>query len=108
MSYDGHGLTGPDRSRTHPRANGCGRLDGVGGTYRRRPEDLDDEERARISRAHHRLRNASQALEALTATPKQRGRWDPRPPTEEALDAARTELRSAYEAVWRVEEELLG
>ena len=74
----------------------------------RRPEDLDDAERARLSRAHHRLRNASQALEALTATPKQRGRWDPRPPTDEALEAARSELRAAYEAVWQLEAELFG
>ncbi len=80
----------------------------MAGSERRRPEELDDEERARISRAHHRLRNASQALEALIATPKQRGRWEPRPPTEEALEAARTELRSAYEAVWRLDDELLG
>ena len=74
----------------------------------RRPEHLDEAERARLSRAHHRLRNASQALEALTATPKQKGRWDPRPPTDEALEAARSELREAYEAVWRVEAELFG
>jgi hypothetical protein len=75
---------------------------------RRRPDELEDEERARLSRAHHRLRNASQALEALTATPKQRGRWDPRPPTDEALDAARLELRTAYEAVWQIEKEVFG
>lgn len=78
------------------------------GSVTRRPEDLDDDERARLSRAHHRLRNASQALEALTAPGKQRGRWDPRPPTDEALEAARGELRAAWEAVWRVESELLG
>jgi hypothetical protein len=77
----------------------------VGG---RRPEQLTDEERARLSRAHFRLRNASQALEALTASQKQRGRWEPTPPTDEALEAARTELRTAYEAVWRIEAELLG
>lgn len=74
----------------------------------RSPADLSDEERARLSRAHHRLRNASQALEALTASPKQRGRWDPKPPTDEALEAARTELRTAWDAVWRLEAELLG
>ena len=74
----------------------------------RRPEHQDDAERARLSRAHHRLRNASQALEALTASPKQKGRWDPRPPTDEALEAARSELRTAYEAVWKVEAELFS
>lgn len=74
----------------------------------RTPDELDDEERARLSRAHHRLRNASQALEALTASPKQKGRWDPRPPTEEALEGARGELRAAWDAVWTIEAELLG
>jgi len=74
----------------------------------RSPEELDEEERARLRRAHHRLRNASQALEALTAAPRQRGRWDPRPPTDEALDGAHAELRAAWDAVWRTEAELLG
>lgn len=74
----------------------------------RRPEDLDEDERARLRRAHLRLRNASTALEALTASPKQRGRWDPKPPTDEALEGARGELRTAWEAVWRVESELFG
>ena len=74
----------------------------------RSPADLDEDERGRLSRAHHRLRVASQALEALTASPKQRGRWDPKPPTDEALEAARGELRAAWDAVWRVEGELLG
>ena len=80
----------------------------MGSDAGRRPEHLDDGERARLSRAHFRLRNASQALEALTASPKQRGRWDPQPPTDEALEAARSELRTAYEAVWQVEAELFG
>jgi hypothetical protein len=74
----------------------------------RRPADLDEDERARLRRAHIRLRNASTALEALTASPKQRGRWDPQPPTDEALEGARGELRAAWEAVWRVESELFG
>ncbi|MGH9280183.1 MAG: hypothetical protein ACRD12_19045, partial [Acidimicrobiales bacterium] len=74
----------------------------------RSPTDLSDEERARLSRAHHRLRNASQALEGLTAMPKQRGRWDPKPPTDEALEGARTELREAWDTVWQTEAELLG
>jgi hypothetical protein len=74
----------------------------------RRPEDLDDDERGRLSRAHHRLRNASQALEALTASTRQRGRWEPRPPTDEALEAAHTELRASWDALWRTEDELFG
>jgi hypothetical protein len=47
-------------------------------------------------------------LEALTASPKQRGRWDPAPPTDEALEGARAELRIAYDAVWALEAELFG
>lgn len=74
----------------------------------RGPAELSEEERARLRRAHHRLRNASQALEALTASPKMKGRWDPKPPTDEALDAADRELREAWEAVWRTHQELLG
>ena len=74
----------------------------------RRPQDLSEDERARLHRAHVRLRNASVALEALTATPKQRGRWDPTPPTDEALDGARGELRASYEAVLALEAELFG
>jgi hypothetical protein len=74
----------------------------------RGPEELDEDERARLSRAHHRLRVASQAHEALTASPKQRGRWDPKPPTEEALEGARSELRAAWDLLWRTEGELLG
>ena len=74
----------------------------------RTPDQLDEDERARLRRAHVRLRNASTALEALTATPKQRGRWDPQPPTDEALEGARNELRVAWDAVWQAEAELLG
>ena len=88
-----------------------GRAGGACGSLRRMgrgPQDLDDDERARLRRAHFRLRNASQALEVLTAPQKMRGRWDPTPPTEEALEGARSELRTAYEAVWRIEAELFG
>ena len=74
----------------------------------RAPRDLTEEERARLRRAHVRLRNASQQLEALTATSKLKGRWDPQPPTDEALEGARGELRAAWEALWRTEDELLA
>ena len=74
----------------------------------RAPRELDEDERARLRRAHIRLRNASQQLEALTATSKMKGRWEPQPPTEEALDGARGELRAAWDALWRTEAELLG
>lgn len=74
----------------------------------RQPADLSEDERARLRRAHIRLRNASTALEALTASPRQRGRWDPQPPTDEALEGARGELRAAWDGVWHAEAELLG
>ena len=74
----------------------------------RSPEDLSEEERERLRMAHHRLRNASQALEAFTAPKRLRGRWDPLPVPAEAMDAAYQELDQAYRAVWRLHGDLLG
>jgi hypothetical protein len=74
----------------------------------RRPEDLTEEDRERIRLAHHRLRKASQELEALLATRSMRGRWQPVSAPPEVLETVRTELAKAYEAVTRLEEELLG
>lgn len=98
------GAEGPPRRVPGRGDRTCGRLAAVA----KRPEDLDDDERARLSRAHHRLRVASQALEALTASLRQKGRWDPQAPTDEALDGARNELRAAWDALWRTDGELLG
>lgn len=74
----------------------------------RRPEDLDDDERERVRRAHIRLRKASQDLEAFVAPQKMRGRWDPQAVPEEALDGARRELVEAYRRMWLLHAELLG
>ena len=48
---------------------------------------------------HHRLRNASQAIESLLATEQLKGRWAPAPPPVEALDGALAEFDQAYQAV---------
>lgn len=102
---------------------GCRRREALGGTppewcrygeevdaseQAHRPEDLSAEERRQLHRSHQRLRNASQALEALVATEPIRGRWNPEPATPEALDGARAELRRAYEGLARCHHELLG
>lgn len=74
----------------------------------RRPEDLSEEDRERIRLAHHRLRKASQELEALTAPRPVRGRWDFVPAPPEVLDSVRSELHAAYNEVWRAHAEVLG
>lgn len=71
-------------------------------------EQLTAEDRERIRRAHVRLRNASSAVEALIATEQLRGRWAPEPATPEALEGARRDLHRAYEALLRLDQELLG
>ncbi|HEX3394921.1 MAG TPA: hypothetical protein VHS52_10365 [Acidimicrobiales bacterium] len=60
-----------------------------------------------LHRAHQRLRNASQALEALVATDPIRGRWAPAPAPAEALRAARSDLRRAYDDLDRRHQELV-
>ncbi len=74
----------------------------------RRPEHLTADERTKLHRAHQWLRNASSALEALTATDPLRGRWAPAPAPDEALDGARADLRNAYAAIVRHHRELFG
>jgi hypothetical protein len=74
----------------------------------RRPDELAEADRERIRLAHHRLRKASQELEALLATKSMRGRWEPVSAPPEVLETARRELARAYEAVRKLEEELLG
>jgi hypothetical protein len=74
----------------------------------RRPEDLSEEERQRLHRAHQRLRNASQALEALTVIEPVKGRWKPTPAPAEALEAAQLALHEACQELWRAQRELLG
>jgi len=74
----------------------------------RKPEELSEEERQRLHRAQQRLRNASQALEALTVIEPLRGRWTPTPAPPEALAAARAELDQAYREVVGALSEVLG
>ncbi len=72
----------------------------------RRSGDLTDEQRQRLRIAHHRLRNASQAIESLLATEQIRGRWAPVPAPWEAIDGAKEELQQAYRAVVQCHREL--
>ena len=72
------------------------------------PQGLSDEGRERIRLVHHRLRKASQELEALLASRTMRGRWDPVPAPPEVVATVRSELHAAYVEMWRVHEELLG
>jgi hypothetical protein len=75
---------------------------------RRKPEELSEEERQELHRAHQRLRNASHALEALTVVAPVRGRWVAKPAPADALQAAAHELHEAAEAVWSAQQQLLG
>ena len=72
------------------------------------PQDLSEAGRERIRLAHHRLRKASQELEALLASRSVRGRWEPVPAPPEVIDTVRVELQAAYDEVCRVHAELLG
>ncbi len=74
----------------------------------RQPEELTEDEREELRRAHIRLRKTSQDLEALLATPKMRGRWDPAPVPAEAMEGAKSELVKAYRRLWLVQHDLLG
>jgi two-component sensor histidine kinase len=64
-----------------------------------RTGDFDAEERQRLRIVHHRLRNASQAIESLLATEPMKGRWAPAAPTPEAVEGAKNEFEQAYQAV---------
>jgi hypothetical protein len=69
---------------------------------------LTGDERARLRRAHERLRSASKELEVLVATEPMKNRWAPEPAPPEILDAARAELREAWASVVRSQQEILG
>lgn len=75
---------------------------------RREPTELSEAERQQLHRAHQRMRNASQALEALTVVEKVRGRWAATPAPDDVLDAASAELHAACEELWSAQRELLG
>jgi hypothetical protein len=73
-----------------------------------RPDELDEDGRQRLHRAHQRLRNASQAFEALTVIEKVKGRWAATPAPPEALVAAGSDLDESYRELWAVLDALLG
>ena len=72
------------------------------------PEDLSDDDRRRLRRAHERLRTATQEVMALVATEPIKNRWAPEPAPPEILDAARRELQTAWDELNRGYRELLG
>jgi hypothetical protein len=72
-----------------------------------KPDELDEDGRQRLHRAHQRLRNASQAFEALTVIEKVRGRWSATPAPPEALAAAGAELDESYRELWGILDDLL-
>ena len=72
------------------------------------PEDVSEEDRERLRRAHHRLRRASQELEALLAPRSMRGRWEPVAAPAEVVETVRSDLVTAYAEVWRLHQELFG
>lgn len=74
----------------------------------RSPEELSDEERAQLRRAHERVRTATQDLQALVATEPIKNRWAPEPAPVEILDAARGELQAAWDGLTERYRELLG
>lgn len=72
------------------------------------PEELSDDDRRRLRRAHERLRTATQEVMSLVATEPIKNRWAPEPAPPEILDAARSELQTAWEELSRSYRELLG
>jgi len=72
------------------------------------PEELTQEERRQLRRAHERLRTATQEVQALVATDPIKNRWAPEPAPPEILGAARRELQTAWEELTRSYRELLG
>ena len=72
------------------------------------PEELTDDERRQLRRAHERLRTAAQEVMALVATEPIKNRWTPEPAPPEILGAARSELQSAWDELGRCYRELLG
>jgi two-component sensor histidine kinase len=72
----------------------------------RRTGDFTADERQRLRIVHHRLRNASQAMESLLATEQLPRRWAPEPAPEEAVDGAKAELEQAYQGVMECHRDL--
>jgi hypothetical protein len=72
------------------------------------PEDLTEDERRRLRRAHERVRTATQEVMSLVATEPIKNRWAPEAAPPEILDAARSELQAAWDALGSSYRELLG
>jgi hypothetical protein len=72
------------------------------------PEGLSEEDRELMRRAHHRLRKASQELEAVVAPRSIRGRWEPVAAPPEVIEAVRFALSEAYRELGRLHHQLLG
>lgn len=72
------------------------------------PEELTEDERRQLRRAHERLRTATQEVMSLVATEPIKNRWEPEPAPPEILDAARAELQTAWDELGRSYRELLG
>jgi hypothetical protein len=72
------------------------------------PEELTEDERRQLRRAGERLRTASKELESLVATDPIKNRWTPEPAPPEILEAARSELATAWNELVRGYRELLG
>ncbi len=71
-------------------------------------KELTAEERQQLRRAHERLRTASKELEVLVATEPIKNRWTPEPAPPEILEAARSELQTAWAELALGYRELLG
>ena len=74
----------------------------------RAPEELTEDERRRLRRASERLRTASKELESLVATDPIKNRWAPEPAPPEILDAARSELQTAWRELMLGYSDVLG
>jgi hypothetical protein len=72
------------------------------------PEELTEDERRQLRRAHERLRTATQEVMSLVATEPIKNRWAPEPAPPEILDAARRELQTAWDGLTLSYRELLG
>lgn len=72
------------------------------------PDELTDEGRRRLRRAHERVRTATREVMALVATEPIKNRWEPEPAPPEILDAARRELQAAWDELMSCYRELLG
>lgn len=72
------------------------------------PDELTQDERRRLRRAHERVRTATQEVMALVATEPIKNRWEPELAPPQILDAARRELQAAWEELMRSYRELLG